>query len=621
MKNKNQKSITLNSDPKKVNLYIKISIVLLTLFLFGQTINFEFTLDDNVVFIQNNTVAKGISAIPQIFSENSFKGYFGAGNIDPIYRPITLTTFAIQKDISGFNPKISHFLNIMLYTLCGLILFSFLKNLFNKWPTIVCGAIALLFIAHPIHTEVVCSVKSRDELLGCLFGLLSLRALLIHHTSDSTFKSQLIAPFWMLLALFSKESTIALIGIIPILLYFKYETDLKKIIRSTFPFLIVAGVFLLARHFALSVESVKSKDLLINNSINAATTFSQIYGTKMYILFYTLKQVAIPYPLSYDYSFNQIPVLELFSLYPVISIVLHLLLLYMMIRLFKAKDPISFGILFFFATTAITNNFFIQINATFAERFLFLGSIGFLIFMASGLIRLQKIEPAIAAKNKSIRSIFFVLFSLYSIISFARIPDWKNNFELYKSGVISAPNSAKTYSALGTAYLDKAKNSTDMQEKASFLNEAKINFSRSIDILPSSFDSYYNLGVVSILEGDTISSIIYNKKCIEIESNYRNAYHNLALIYSNKNENDSALFYLEKISPTVVNYALEYPIYSFIYLQKKDFQKAKYYAEKGVQEDPNSLANYKNLVAAYLNMGDTSNASYYYNRYRELGGN
>src|SRR6185436_19306690 len=35
-------------------------------------------------------------------------------------------------------------------------------------------AIALLWIAHPIHTEVVANIKSRDELLAFLFSILTM---------------------------------------------------------------------------------------------------------------------------------------------------------------------------------------------------------------------------------------------------------------------------------------------------------------------------------------------------------------------------------------------------------------------------------------------------------------
>lgn len=291
-----------------------------------------------------------------------------------------------------------------------------------------------------------------------------------------------------------------------------------------------------------------------------------------------------------------------------------------MFRLINTKDLVSFGILFFLVTSAVTNNFFIKIASNFADRFLFVPVIGYLLFLAGIILRLLKIQPGDAVKNKTARFIFFGLCLLFCFLSYARIPVWQNNFELYKSGVITAPNSARTYSSLGYAYINKAQYASNLNDQSLFLSEAKENFKQSLNIVATNFDSYFNLGNIALMEGDTNAAKNFYQQCLKLSPEYRMANHNLALIYSNRNQNDSALYYLDKIPMNIAEYQMEYPVYSYIYLQKKNFQKARYYTEKGISEAPNDPVNYKNMSEVFLALDDTANAIAYYQKYRELGG-
>ncbi|MCK5029515.1 MAG: hypothetical protein KAR57_07770, partial [Bacteroidales bacterium] len=73
---------------------------------------------------------------------------------------------------------VSHFLNVLLYALTALVLFILLERLFSnhksdKWYWSLPFVASLLFLAHPIHTEVVANIKGRDEILSLLGVLLA----------------------------------------------------------------------------------------------------------------------------------------------------------------------------------------------------------------------------------------------------------------------------------------------------------------------------------------------------------------------------------------------------------------------------------------------------------------
>jgi protein O-mannosyl-transferase len=82
------------------------------------------------------------------------------------YRPVVKLTFAVGYALFKENPHVSHFINVFLYFLLCLLLYVVLKNLMGNYHQWLPLMIIILFAAHPAHSEVVVSLKNRDELLG-----------------------------------------------------------------------------------------------------------------------------------------------------------------------------------------------------------------------------------------------------------------------------------------------------------------------------------------------------------------------------------------------------------------------------------------------------------------------
>ena len=127
-------------------------------------------MDDELVTVNHRLTSKGIAAIPEIltspyYTDNSGYSYE--------YRPIVHVSFAIEHEFFGDNPHISHLINVLLYSLSCVLLFMVLCRLFQNYSPLLSLAISLVFVAHPSHTEVVCSIKNRDEILSLFFGLLA----------------------------------------------------------------------------------------------------------------------------------------------------------------------------------------------------------------------------------------------------------------------------------------------------------------------------------------------------------------------------------------------------------------------------------------------------------------
>ncbi|MEZ5054780.1 MAG: hypothetical protein R2807_08505 [Chitinophagales bacterium] len=145
-------------------------LILLAFVLYGNTIFNEYSLDDRLIVTENPYVQNGLAGIDDIFKSN----YFQSKDVTLDKRPVTVSTFAIEYQFFGANPHVSHFINVLLYALLLIVLFQTLKRVFklDTLHYLLPFLATILYAVHPIHTEVVASLKNRDELLVMLFGLL-----------------------------------------------------------------------------------------------------------------------------------------------------------------------------------------------------------------------------------------------------------------------------------------------------------------------------------------------------------------------------------------------------------------------------------------------------------------
>ena len=140
-------------------------IFALAVVLYANTFRHGYVLDDDLVCAKNTYVQEGISGMGKIFSHSWYHGFTGVE--DRYYRPVMLTSLAIDNTM--FGPDSHHVINVLIYGVsCALlyVLWVYLVGHVYTWLPLVA---ALLFAAHPLHTEVVANIKSRDELLALFF--------------------------------------------------------------------------------------------------------------------------------------------------------------------------------------------------------------------------------------------------------------------------------------------------------------------------------------------------------------------------------------------------------------------------------------------------------------------
>ena len=201
-----------NKTGLKWNYCLIIFVVPFLLYI--SSAQYDYNLDDNLVTQNQPLTSQGISAIPEIFKSNYYSDNMGYSYE---YRPMVLTSFAIEHQFFGDNPHVSHFINVLLYAFLCFLLYRCLRRFFKNTNYLFSFIIALVFALYPMHTEVVCSIKNRDELLSMIFGLFAFRFAMLFAAGKS-YKDLFFVALFFILALLSKKSVLIFGTVIPVFL-------------------------------------------------------------------------------------------------------------------------------------------------------------------------------------------------------------------------------------------------------------------------------------------------------------------------------------------------------------------------------------------------------------------
>lgn len=153
-----------------------ILLLIIALGLNFNTLFNQYPMDDLVVLTENSLVQKGIKGIPEIVTKDWF---YGISKQDVAlsggrYRPFSLIIFAIEHQFFSDNPFISHLINILLFALLIALLFKILHDhIFKDLHPQLAFFTCLFFAIHPVHTEVIANVKSRDEIITFILLILT----------------------------------------------------------------------------------------------------------------------------------------------------------------------------------------------------------------------------------------------------------------------------------------------------------------------------------------------------------------------------------------------------------------------------------------------------------------
>ncbi len=604
-------------DSRKANRYFVLFFFILTVVLYGNTIFNKWAVDDNFV-THNEVVKKGFKAIPEIFSTFYINQSGNLGSLSSDYRPIVKLTFIIEYQLWGEKPVRSHLINILLYFWLSTILFFILRRLLRNYNILFPFLITVIFMAHPVHTEVVASLKNRDELIAFLCGLGGLHFFL-KYADTKKIRFSFYAMIVFFIGYLSKSSILPFLAVYPLVLYFFTDMNPKKLIYIFFSiFLVFLVAYYLPRLFLPHPTRVKS---FIENPLYFEKNFWIRLGTGLLSLWFYLKILVWPHPLVFYYGYNMIPVTGLGNFWVLLSLTIHLGLLIYAFRKFREKHLLSFAILYYFITIAMYANIVVPVVGIVGERFVFAASLGFCITVIYFLFKLFRTDPKSLTiefnERAKIIVVIFLLMIPCTAMTIHRNRQWRNFFDLYRADIRDLNNSVKANIEYGEFLMSTVYQDKNYQQTGN-VNEFKqqviiSHFRRALQLYPSDYKTLNDLATVYInFTEKPDSAFFFLKQAIELNPDFQPAWVNLALAYRKKQNIDSAMYCYErilKVNPKELNAIFKL---ADLYFDKGDVAKAFQMNEDVMKSNPDLDIPYFNIGFYYISLGDTNTCIKYW---------
>ena len=527
-----------------------IIIFAVAFLLYANTIYHDYALDDSGAITGNRYVQEGFSGIFKLLKVDFW--HFANVHLG-YYRPLALITFAIEQHFFHGNPHVSHLINCLIFALSGYMLFIVLNKVFNSYNALFSFIVALLFVAHPIHTEIVANIKGRDELLS-FFNVMIMLWFALKFFDTKKIIYLIISLFFCYLGMLSKETALTGVMLLPVFLYYYKDFNVMVSLKKSIPFAIIVILFFIQKKYLLGTLS----GIIPSDIINYPYTQSNIKLPTTFMLFaFCLRLLIVPHPLRYDYSFNQIPAVHLNSGWAWLGIILFLAGAIFAFK--QALKKTTWGLAFsiFYITLIPALAFTILRGGIFAERFLFFPSLGFIIALVFGaglLVKTDVFSPIFTTIgwlriNISFVLILLVPFVLYSFKTVSRNRVWKDNFTLFSADVKTGKNSAQNQNHFGNQYIYLASIEKDPIKKKEYVETGIEALRQSLHIHPRFGESYYLIGLAyQIIIPNSDSAIYYYNKAIETAPGHSDSYYHLGIVYQNLGKNNVAsYFYNEAI--------------------------------------------------------------------------
>jgi protein O-mannosyl-transferase len=422
-----------------------IVVILVSAAAYLNTVGHQFVMDDQSIITKNKFTQQGFGGVIDHLTHSYWFGYNGKNEGN--YRPITGVSFAIEHALFGDSAAIGHLLNVLFYTLLCSMLLLWLNRIGWLDPTFNM-VLVLLFAVHPVHTEVVANIKSRDEIYCFLFLILSL-LYFQKWLESANVKALAISGLWLLLSLLSKETSVAMLPVY-LVVAFRKKANWGEALKATIGPSIATAVYLLI-YFGVTRIMDKTEFDVLDNALVQQADSMDLLATKFWIVGSYFKLLLLPTPLFYDYGFNTVQISSLSDPLVLISLaVLVGLFALFIVKVRKIQELESNSWLlalgFLLLPLVPVTNFVVNIGSTMAERFLFMPSFGFLLLVFLFIARFVASRQKVMIVSSSLVALLF--FSM----TINRNEDWQSNETLYVADIEMLPNGALAHQRLATVY-------------------------------------------------------------------------------------------------------------------------------------------------------------------------
>ncbi|MEK6675750.1 MAG: hypothetical protein AABZ47_08855 [Planctomycetota bacterium] len=394
---------------------------------------------------------------------------------DLLYRPLAVSSYRAVRIVFGPSPFPQRMVNLLLYAgVCAMIARLGRRVGFSDQQAF---SAATLFAVLPIHTEVVCSIVGRADLLaaiGVLIAILAHRRSTLGESSGAKVGWGVLAAMALFAAVASKESAIGGVLIVALFDAWWARTDSHARVPQDGPvgrgtmlglnslrrilYLIVPIVlYLILRSQALGVhlhqQPAPSKTV---NVLVDAPVWQHALGVMQLWGMYWAKTYW-PAVLSIGYSVNAVRLAtSLFDGHVILGLVMTLgLAILSTVALRKKRGIVIVLVAAVVVSYAPTSNAFVLLQVFFAERVWFFPSVWVAMLLGFYL-------GPILRKRIGITVGLLIVGALFGRC-WLRESDWRNNGELFSAAYRDMPHSISVSHLYGQWLVENGESSRGIE--------------------------------------------------------------------------------------------------------------------------------------------------------------
>ena len=387
---------------------------------------------------------------------------------------VTICKSIIAVSFGITNPFPFHLTSLIMYVLVCIVAFVFLIMIFNKK---IARLTLILFVVLPIHVEAVSWISGIPYLFLAFFILMSLIffALFLNSKNKKYLIYLLISLILLLFTEKFRGFSVVLLGFLYLICFGKERSKFK--INFGKIFLIALGIF----GFVLIIgwPTITARIGAVNGGYNGSGNslfYNPFFQYPLSIAKY-LQLMLFPVDLTLYHTMYIIPTwLNWMIFVSYIGTTIYFF--------FKDKKLFfSLGFIFLAAAASMSP---VKVGWLVAERYLFLGSFGFCLFLVLFFLRLGK-------KWEILSLVLMILFvGLYGIRVYLRNDDWQTNHKLWVRTVQISPNSHNAWNNIGDDYDKLAQLETTDSGKMKQYENAVKGFTQSTVVKQNYADAYHN---------------------------------------------------------------------------------------------------------------------------------
>jgi protein O-mannosyl-transferase len=412
-----------------------------------------FVYDDRQQILENPYI-HSFRYLGRIFGSTvwSFEGAQGVSNY---YRPLMTFAYLIDYKLFGRLPFGFHLTNVVLHAAVVLLVFAVTESLFeDRLVSFIAGG---FFALHPIHTESVSWIAAITDLELSFFFLLTF--LLYLRIRDAEVKRSRVALAYLLLlaaytlALLSKEQALVLPALVIVYEHF-YRSNGKTVqfwpkFRRYLPLCLLAAAYVAFRRFALGgfAPAVWRPNMPWRTVLLSAIASTGSYMGKL----------IWPVHLTAFYVFHESHSIRDPQVLAGLAGLLACAALF--IWLWRKARPFSFALLWVGATIAPVLNPRWMPAQVFAERYLYLPSVGFCWLLGGAVAKIwrearSEAPSARALIRPAVAVCVVIVCCFYAMRTVERNRDWRSDEVLYRRTLEAQPDAQVIHTNLGVDYAD-----------------------------------------------------------------------------------------------------------------------------------------------------------------------